>query len=100
MRVVKKKTIVEYFAKHPDAKVALEDWYEKAANAKWGNYADLRRTFGSADNVGGKRIVFNIKGNDYRLVAIVLYRIGMIYVRFIGTHSEYSRLSKEQIVNI
>ncbi len=100
MRVVKKKTIVEYFAKHPDAKVALEDWYEKAANAQWKNFADLRKTFGSADNVGGKRIVFNIKGNDYRLVAIVLYRIGMIYVRFIGTHSEYSRLSKEQIVNI
>lgn len=100
MRVVKKKTIVEYFATHPDAKVALEDWYEKAANAQWKNFADLRRTFGSADNVGGKRIVFNIKGNDYRLVAIVLYRIGMIYVRFIGTHSEYSRLSKEQIVNI
>ena len=100
MRVVKKKTVVEYFAKHPDAKVALEDWYEKAANAQWKNFADLRRTFGSADNVGGKRIVFNIKGNDYRLVAIVLYRIGMIYVRFIGTHSEYSRLSKEQIVNI
>lgn len=100
MRVVKKKTIVEYFAKHPDAKVALEDWYEKAANAQWKNFAELRKTFGSADNVGGKRIVFNIKGNDYRLVAIVLYRIGMIYVRFIGTHSEYSRLSKEQIVNI
>ena len=100
MRVVKKKTIVEYFAKHPDAKVALEDWYEKAANAQWKNFADLRRTFGSADNVGGKRIVFNIKGNDYRLIAIVLYRIGMIYVRFIGTHSEYSRLSKEKIVNI
>lgn len=100
MRVVKKKTVVEYFAKHPDAKVALEDWYEKAANAQWKNFAELRKTFGSADNVGGKRIVFNIKGNDYRLVAIVLYRIGMIYVRFIGTHSEYSRLSKEQIVNI
>ena len=100
MRVVKKKTVVEYFAKHPDAKVALEDWYEKAANAQWKNFAELRKTFGSADNVGGKRIVFNIKGNDYRLIAIVLYRIGMLYVRFIGTHSEYSRLSKEQIVNI
>ena len=100
MRVVKKKTIVEFYAMHSDAKVALEDWYERVSNAQWENFAQLRATFGSADNVGSRRVVFNIKGNDYRLIAIVLFKIGMIYIRFIGTHAQYSRLSKEQIMNI
>lgn len=100
MRIVAKKTIVAFYTRHADARVALEDWYEKVEAAEWENFAQLRMTFSSADHVGNKRIVFNIKGNDYRLVAIVLFKIKKVYVRFIGTHQEYDKLSEEQIKQI
>ena len=100
MRIVAKKALVAFYTQHADAKVALEDWYEKAESAEWENFAQLRMTFASADSVGNKRVVFNIKGNDYRLVAIVLFKTKMVYVRFIGTHPEYDRLTEEQIKKI
>lgn len=100
MRIVAKKTIVAFYTWHADAKVALEDWYEKVESAEWENIAQLRMSFASADHVGNKRIVFNIRGNEYRLVAIVLFKFKMVYVRFIGTHQDYDKLSEEQIKQI
>lgn len=100
MRIVAKKTIVAFYTWHGDAKVALEDWYEKVESAEWENFAQLRMSFASADHVGNKRIVFNIRGNEYRLVAIVLFKVKMVYVRFIGTHQDYDKLSEEQIKQI
>ena len=100
MRVITKRTLVEYYTEHADAKVALEVWYKKVKQSDWHNFSGLRRTFGSADNVGNKRVVFNIKGNDYRLVAIVQFDVKRVFVRFIGTHSEYDRLTEEQIKRI
>ena len=100
MRIVAKKTIVAFYTWHADAKVALEDWYEKVESAEWENFAQLRMSFASADHVGNERIVFNIRGNEYRLVAIVLFKVKMVYVRFIGTHQDYDKLSEEQIKQI
>lgn len=100
MRIIAKKALVEFYTKHADAETALEDWHTKATDAQWENFAQLKKTFNSADNVGNKRIVFNIKGNSYRLIALVLFRIGTVYVRFIGTHREYDSLSDEEIKNI
>ena len=100
MRVISKRTLVEFYTKHADVKIALEVWYKKVKQLEWNNFSDLRRSFGSADNVGNKRIVFNIKGNDYRLVAIVQFTLKRVYVRFIGTHREYGQLTEEQIKNI
>lgn len=100
MRIVAKKTIVAFYTKHADAKVALEDWYEKVESAEWESFAQLRMSFAPADHVGNKRIVFNIRGNEYRLVAIVLFKVKMVYVRFIGTHQDYDKLSEEQIKQI
>lgn len=100
MRIVAKKTIVAFYTWHADAKVAWEDWYEKVESAEWENFAQLRMSFASADHVGNKRIVFNIRGNEYRLVAIVLFKVKMVYVRFIGTHQDYDKLSEEQIKQI
>lgn len=89
MRIIAKRALVLYYTEHEDARTALEDWYDKTESAKWSNFAQVRRTFNSADLVGNNRIVFNIKGNRYRLVALVLFRTQMVYVRFIGTHKEY-----------
>ena len=93
MRVIARKTLVQYYVQHSDAKVALCEWYEKVNNAEWSNYAELKRSFNSADMVGKKRVVFNIKGNQYRLVAIVLFKMQKVFIRFIGTHEEYDRIT-------
>ena len=93
MRVIAKKTIVSFYTEHADAKTALEEWYEKTEKAEWDSFAELKNSFGSADHVGNGRIVFDIKGNRYRLVALVLFRIKMVYIRFVGTHDAYSRIT-------
>ncbi|MBO4625329.1 MAG: type II toxin-antitoxin system HigB family toxin [Bacteroidales bacterium] len=92
MRVIAKRTLVLYYEQHPDAQTALEEWYEKAQKAEWDTFADVKQTFNSADSVGNRRFVFNIRGNQYRLVALVLFRIKMVYIRFVGTHSEYDKI--------
>ena len=92
MRVIAKKTLVSYYTNYKDAETALEEWYEKTTLAEWENFTQVRQTFNSADYVGNKRVVFNIKGNKYRLVALVLYKIKMVYIRFVGTHAEYEQI--------
>lgn len=100
MRIIAKKTLVSFYSKHADSETALEEWYAKTEEATWENFAELKKTFNSADNVGNKRIVFDIKGNSYRIVCIVLFRIKMVYIRFIGTHNDYDRLTEEEIQNV
>jgi len=92
MRVVAKKAIVMFFTEHQDAKTALEEWYDKTEKAKWQNFAQLKNSFKTADFVGNNRVVFNIRGNNYRLVALVLYKPMMVYIRFLGTHEEYDKI--------
>ena len=98
MRIVAKKTLVAFYEKHADAKTAIEDWHEKVSRAEWEHFPDLRNAFNSVDGVGNKRFVFNIKGNACRLVALILFRLKTVYIRFIGTHDEYDDL--ENIQNI
>ena len=92
MRVIAKKALVEFHTEHKDAETALGDWYEKTTNTEWCCFADVKQTFNSADYVGDNRIVFNIRGNQYRLVALVLFRIKMVYIRFVGTHKDNDEL--------
>jgi len=82
MRIFVYKTLVEYYTKHLDSKTALEDWYNKTKEANWHNFAEMKKTFNSVDSVGNKRFVFNIKGNSYRLIAIVLFVPKYVYIRF------------------
>jgi len=91
MRIVTHKAIVQFYKNHNDATTALETWYKKTIDANWTCFADLKKSFNAVDSVGNKRYVFNIKGNDYRLVAIILFNIKMVYIRFIGTHKEYDK---------
>lgn len=98
MRVITKRKLVDFYEEHRDAKVALSDWHEKTRQAVWNNFADVRRTFNSADYVGSDRIVFNIKGNDYRLIAMVVYRKKKVYIRFVGTHEAYDRIGNIEAI--
>lgn len=92
MRIIKKKSLLDYMAVHAESAVALMAWYKTASRAEWTCFADMKRDFNSVDSVGNKRYVFNIKGNDFRLVVIVLFNSGTIYIRFVGTHREYDRI--------
>ena len=96
MRIIAKSTLVAYYTKNPQSKAALEDWYEKTKEAEWKCFADMRQTFNSVDSVGNKRYVFNIKGNDYRLVVLVKFTISHVLIRFVGTHSEYDKITDIQ----
>lgn len=96
MRIIKRQTLVDYYTKEPKAKDALEYWYDKASKAVWTCYADMKQTFNSVDSVGNQHYVFNIKGNDYRLVVVVKFTISQILIRFVGTHNEYDKIKDIQ----
>lgn len=97
MRVISRKTLLEYSTCHPDAAVALEDWFAKTVKAQWECFADMKRTFASVDGVGNQRYVFNIKGNNYRLIAVVKFTIKTVLIRFVGSHSEYDLVDAKNI---
>ena len=97
MRVVTFKRIKEFIEKQKDSRTALEDWYFKTTKANWQDLSGIKKTFSSVDYVGNNRFVFNIKGNNYRLVAIVIFASQKVYIRFIGTHEEYNRIDCKNI---
>lgn len=98
MRIIAKSTLVAYYTKNPQSKTALEDWYEKTKEAEWKCFADIKQTFNSVDSVGNKRYVFNIKGNDYRLVVLIKFTVSHVLIRFVGTHAEYDKITDIQHV--
>ena len=97
MRIITFKRIQSFIINHPDADIALRDWYFKAKKSEWKNIVDLRNTFRTADYIGNNRFVFNINGNKFRLCAIVIFPSKKIYIRFIGTHSEYDKVDCKMI---
>ena len=92
MRIIAHRTIIKYGDQHPNAKIALDSWYRTTKSARWQNFQDIKAIFNSADFVGNQRYVFNIKGNDYRLVVKILFTQQIVYIRFIGTHKEYDKI--------
>ncbi|NDV84329.1 type II toxin-antitoxin system HigB family toxin [Bacteroides sp. 51] len=92
MRIIAYSHISEFSKTHSDAKVALDEWYNKVEEAEWSCFADIKKMFNSVDSVGGKRYVFNIKGNSYRLIALILFVPKIIYIRYIGTHGDYDKI--------
>ena len=92
MRIVTFSRIKEFINQYPESKVALEEWYYKTSKSEWDKVTDIKQTFNSADYVGKSRFVFNIKGNHFRLVAIVIFASKKVYIRFIGSHSQYDKI--------
>ncbi len=97
MRVIAVSTLREFWAKHPQAETPLRAWFADASRADWKNPAGIKAAHRNASFVSGNRVVFNIKGNDFRLVAAVHYNRGLVYIRFIGTHAEYDAINAERI---
>ena len=89
MRVISKASLVRFWVKHPSSKQALQTWFEDAIHANWTGPQDIKLRYASASFVGGNRVVFNIKGNEFRLVVAVAYRFAAVYIKFVGTHRQY-----------
>ena len=97
MRVIAISTLREFWTKHPDSEQALREWYVKTDRADWSSLNDIRNDYNSVDYVKSQRYVFNIKGNDYRLVAAIKFTPKLVYIRFVGTHSEYDKIDASTI---
>ncbi len=97
MRVIAISTLREFWTKHPDSEQALREWYVKTDRVNWSSLNDIRNDSNSVDNVKNQRYVFNIKGNDYRLVAAIKFTPKLVYIRFVGTHSEYDKIDASTI---
>lgn len=92
MRVISKATLEAFWNVHPDSKQPLLAWHDEAKSAKWAAPQDIRNQYASASFIGNNRVIFNIKGNNYRLIVAVAYRFQAVYIKFIGTHAEYDRI--------
>ncbi|AUD04850.1 type II toxin-antitoxin system HigB family toxin [Spirosoma pollinicola] len=91
-RIIAKRTLKEFWEKHSDAEQYLKTWYETAKQAEWKSPNDVKKTYANASIIAGNRVVFNIKGNDYRLIVKFNYQQQWAFIRFIGTHSLYDRV--------
>jgi len=92
MRIISKKVLLDFYTQYPDSKISLENWYRVVKKAQWTCFSDVKGTFNTVDNVGNKRYVFNIKGNDYRLVGIIQFTTKAVLIRFVGTHNQYDKI--------
>ena len=97
MRIIAIKTIRNFWLKHSDAEQPLRAWFAEAKKANWKNPADITKQYRTASILKNNRVVFNIKGNDYRLVAAINYDFKIVYIRFIGTHKEYDKINAKEI---
>jgi len=97
MRVIAIKHLKEFWERYPDAEQSLKAWLDEAKNATWETSHDIKARYANASILKDRRVIFNIKGNDYRLVVAVAYRFGAIYVKFIGTHKEYDEIDAETV---
>lgn len=95
MHIISHKKIKDFyeFPGNEDSRVALERWYDIASHADWHNLSEIKSDFPSTDYVGNQHYVFNIRGNNYRLVVVIKFTIGRLFVRFIGTHKEYDKIN-------
>ncbi len=97
MRIISRKTLKAFWLTHPDARQALQAWYADVKQADWRSPSDVKRIYRNASILPNHRIVFNIKGNRYRLVVAVNYHVGIVYIRFVGTHAEYDKIDATRI---
>lgn len=97
MRVVTVKRLKDFSTDYPKSKIPLLHWYAIAKKAEWQSLNEIKIDFNAVDYVGNNRFVFNIKGNDFRLICIIILKSKKIYIRFLGTHAEYDKIDAKNI---
>ncbi|QLE87613.1 type II toxin-antitoxin system HigB family toxin [Shewanella sp. Scap07] len=91
MKVLGRDKLVKFYKKHANVKSALESWFSEAETAAWKTPQDIKNKYGTADFLADNRVIFNIKGNHYRLVVKVRYQNGIVVVEWVGTHAQYDK---------
>lgn len=99
LRIIAKKILQEFWEKHSDSQQQLKSWYQETNEVKWSNPKQIKKEYPSASFLTDNRVVFNIKGNKYRLIVKINYEYHMIWIRFIGTHAEYDKIDATKIKN-
>lgn len=97
MIIITRTRLLAFSKKHPTSIEALNRWYAITKAANWSNFADLKKVFSNVDYVGNDRYVFNIKGNEFRLVLMIHFSIRTVYIKYIGTHQEYNKIDCSKI---
>jgi mRNA interferase HigB len=98
MQVIARRTLKEFWARHPQAERPIRAWFAIAAGAQWAKPAEIKRQFGSTvDFVGDNRVIFDLGGNKYRLIVHISFEFRRVLVKFIGTHAEYDRIDPETV---
>lgn len=97
LRVIAKKILRDFWVKHSDCEQQLKAWYNEAEDATWKNPNEIKREYPSVSILEDNRFVFNIKGNNYRLIIKINYHYQMIWIRFIGTHAQYDKIDAAKI---
>lgn len=97
MRIISRLTLIHFWEAHADSEQAFKEWFKEAEHAAWKSPDEIKKRYPSADLLADNRVVFNIKGNHYRLVVKIHYNTGIVYIRFVGTHAEYDKINAETI---
>ncbi len=97
MRIISRRRLVEFWETHPDTEQPLRAWYVEAKKASWNSPVEIKAVHRNVSILSNNRVVFNIKGNMYRLVVVVEYSQGKMFIRFVGTHAEYDRIDAKSI---
>lgn len=97
MRIIAKSTLRDFWLQHADAEQALKAWFQETSRSAWDHPNDIKTEYPSASILSNNRIVFNIKGNRYRLIVKINFKYQMVWIRFIGTHAEYDKIDAENV---
>ncbi len=103
MRVIARCTLTRFVEslsgrrEQPAVKSALQAWFHEAVRADWASSADLKRSYANASILGAERVVFNIKGNDYRLITAIDYRRRIVFIKWLGTHAAYDKIDARTV---
>ena len=97
MRVIKRKTLCDYWKDNPGTEEELKSWFKEAEHAAWKTPAEVKAKYGNASILKEGRVVFNICGNNYRLVVKINYSCQVLYIRFVGTHKAYDKINAQVI---
>jgi mRNA interferase HigB len=97
VRAIAVSKLRRFWSEHPDTEQPLRAWLDEVDNAIWTQPADIKAQYRSASILKNRRVVFNIKGNGYRLIVAIAFRLGIVYVKFVGTHAQYDKVDAETI---
>lgn len=97
MSIIARKTLRDFWEKHSDAEQPLQAWYDDTRNANWRSPTEIKAVYRNASILPNNRVVFNIKGNHYRLIVMIRYDLGIVFIRFVGIHAEYDEVDATTI---